>query len=304
MKKIKVGDFAVPMVPLAWDPGRGFRPEHIKTAFSAERVVLPPDLQELRARVVGEKEVQGRTLFDGRTVELAAFDISFVEEDGEKMVLGVIFREGGYFNNLATHLSLNRKLISGTTVRQKYALDFGALQTVEGYKQSTLPMLVGCSCVLVTENSQVLLTVRSRGVAVVAGLHHVSLAEGMRPEDLDEGGAPNPFFATVRGMREELGVDLKTEDIVITALGMSQQYLQPDFAAVARTEKSAEQIVAELPAKARDRWENDLVFFSEWSPVAVAPLLFEREWSPHASFAILMALLHEFGYDQTEQALR
>ncbi len=304
MEKLSVGNFAVPMVPLAWDPGRGFRFEHLKTGLSPKRSVLPPDLQRLRAQVVAEKEAEGRALFDGRTVELAAFDIGFVEQDGEKMTLDLIFREGSYFNNFPTHFALDR-LIQGVTVRQRYAPDFGALQTAEGYEQTALPMMVGVSCVLITEDNQVLLTVRSRrGIAVAAGLHHVSLAEGMRPEDLDMGGAPNPFLAIVRGMREEVGVDLDAEDIVITALGMSQQYLQPDFACVAITSKTAEQVVTELPAKARDRWENDLVFFSEWSPVAIAPLLFERQWSPHASFSLLMGLLHEFGYERTAKELR
>lgn len=280
--QMKVGTYTIPMVALArrevgWGPGA------LLGSWITDEVplVLPQELRELREILIREKLDRGITVTNGPTLEL----IDFLAAD--RLVLQL--RIGCYYNSLL-HQALDRELPDGSSVRQRYG--FFSLQD---FRRSPLPRMVGCTSVLVTADGSVLLTRRSSQVGISEGQNHL-LGQGMRPVD----GA-DPFATAQRCLLEELGLgpgSLRQE--LITGLGVSAQFLQPDIALFLRSDLRSGEFSTLPPGL--DAWENEHFRFVPWDPAVVAGELRQGVWSPHAQFSLVMALLHCFGQTEVERA--
>lgn len=145
----------------------------------------------------------------------------------------------------------------GTTLRQRWKANPRTLQETSALPS---PAKAGAGVAAVTSDGYLVLGVRTR--AYVAGASggsranvHV-VAEGMLPEDINDGGDICSTAAARRGLAEELGV--ATAEISLTGVFLDVQRWQPIFAHIAYLNETLEQ-VRSLAAQAPDAWEADRI---------------------------------------------
>ncbi len=239
---------------------------------------LPENVRTLRETVVQERTGRGERVTNGSVVVLRSWK---TDEHG----ITLTFAEGRYFDCLTTHYSLDRKLSSGDSLRERVKIE--DLLTPSGYARSPLSNLVGITACVVTSDGKIPLQERSTKVSVEPNSFHASIAEGLRPTDLSGGGGLTR--ALVRSLRQELGSSWN-EDVTIVGgvLGISEEYLQPDIALVARLPLTAEQVRASAE-QARGRWERVQLHFVPADKESVRMFMTNKHFSPHAVFALALA---------------
>ena len=275
----------IPMVPLI-DFTQGTRT--YSGEYLDEEVVLPSELKPIRDQTIQEIISLGSRVTNA---EALALD-EFAEEPN---IINFRYRPLRYFTYVGTNLSLDKKLFSGKTLRETYG-DLGSMLTPEGYLASRYSKFVGTSTVIVTSDNKTILQRRSSKTAVVTGLMHVGLAEGMHRNDKNEQEEIDPVNTVLRGFWQELSdpgkrlpsLDINPSHIKTLALGISQQYLQADFAMLAQIPYEAADIL-ERAKYARGKWERSNVFVADFKRANITRLLKQYQWSPHGPFALAMA---------------
>jgi len=158
--------------------------------------------------------------------------------------------------------------------------------------------MVGTSTVVVTEDNKAILQLRSSQLSVAAGQMHVSLAGGMSKTDLNSAGRIDPVTRVVWEWRQEMTDPSKEAApmlmdpawVKVLALGISWEFLNPEWAAFAKVPYTSEAI-SEQSQKARGKWERAKVLFVDFNRDSLARVLNDNpDWSPHATFALAMAM--------------
>ncbi len=268
-------------VPMRAVQERIFRgADAVRTHWDDEPYVdrLPDELRAVREAVVAEKKAAGQRVTNGPTVVLDRWELL-------NDALHLSLREGRYFDALATHGSLDRRLPSGETVRAVYG-NPEALLTPEGFANSRLDRMIGMSAAIETNDGMVVLTERSAKVAIEPGSFHVGIAEGLHMKEMRESGIQQ---ALQRVFREELGSGWNQDfEFVGGTLGISDQYLQPDLALYVRLPIAAVELHA-LAEQARGKWERSALHTVAFDQEHLEPLIQKQQWSPHALFALAVA---------------
>ncbi len=282
---LELNGIVVPMIPIIeFSPGT-----IIDTQWQDQEDPLPDELAAIAQQRVAQMQAEGKRVVNGEALSLHSFD----RTPGGPVLT---FRPTHYFSSVSTHGSLETKLPSGMTVREKYG-GLDEMLDPDKYAHSPYAKLVGTSTVIVTTDNKVILQRRSGNVAVAANQMHVSLAEGMHKNDRDAAGKINPVHTALRGIRQELSdlsaeatpVEIQEKDIQVLALGISEQYLQPEFALMAHLPMTSEDILTRAK-NARGKWERVELIAEDFTEENITQLLQKDQWSPHASFALVTAL--------------
>ncbi len=280
-----IGNYQVPMVPIIWIGGRSYSTYQIPG-----HVEIPEELNVLGQAVVKEKLAAGARVANNPTVSLTQIDI-------KNLRFG--FQSSDYFGFLATHGSLERELSPGVAVRGEYP-GLANLSTEKGFNRSPYSMMVGVSTMVLTTDGFCLFVHRSHRTAVVPGMRHVGLAEGMLPTDVNNRGSHDPVETVLRGVQEELAsekpglkkIPVARSQIQLVALGMSYMLLQPDFACIWEAPCNMPTLLAHC-AQASGRWENQTAYAVKFDKNSILTELNSGgRTSPHAEFAIWAALKH------------
>lgn len=262
--------------------------QNYSSEYIDEEVTLASELKSVRDLTIQEIRDYGSRVTNGEALALDGFEI-------ERGTINFKYRPLRYFTYVGTNLSLDKKLPSGRTVRETYS-DIDTMLTPEGYAASRYSKFVGTSTVIITSDQKTILHRRSEKPAVVTGLMHVGLAEGMHRNDKNEKGEIDPVATVLRGFWQELSdpsyripkINIDPSHIRIVALGISQQFLQADFAMLAKIHYKASDIL-ESARYARGKWERSNLIVEDFSRANIARLLKQYRWSPHGSFALAMA---------------
>lgn len=208
------------------------------------------------------------------------------------------FQPVQYFDTWGVHTHLDVDMGDGRTPRQTYG-DLEDMMAVGRFNSSPYPKQVGCSLVVVGKDNRTILQRRSNRVAIVANMMHVAIAEGMKEADRDDQGQLTPVRTSQRAVYQELTdpaapeeerVTIPDDQVQLLAIGISRQFLQPEFAAMWRSKDFTSEEIARMGKNPRGKWERVELITTDFTEEGIGQWLRAARFSPHTSYALAMAL--------------
>ncbi len=281
------------------------------------------------ANIQNEAQSRDVLLHDGESVDLVQFRLLESYRESKRIVWQVTPRKTTYFDWAATSGRLDtpltrqeREALSTEADTLREYVDYTP-HRIEDIKYLNIPSKIAVGVVVVTIDNLMVLT--RRGKTFIAGadkgadrsssdsraaLHFV--AEGALLSDLDSDGFYDPAITALRGIKEELNLNVET-DIdgapQLTAVFFDSQRMQPLFTFVARSRLTFDEINTKIHA-AVDFWESDGLLglpYDAFNPEVTDLLTSEmHEYifaSNHAHALAYAALLYEFGIDNLTRSL-
>jgi hypothetical protein len=301
----RVGTVWFPWVVAGYGP---YKSEHIESYFHDAEAEYPEEVEDAFQRLqadIAERASRGEEVpYDSDDFKLLRFHVSSRTRRYEEPKLILHFGRTTYFRMLATDQRVDVPLTAGGrtfTLREKYAADVDL-------RVAPVPELAthwGVGLGVVTSDRRLLVSERGN-TAVDPRVLFPSVAEGAtRAFDSSENGAPDHFHAAVRGMEEELGVDLLPEELIWLSFG-ANSYLC-EYALIGRVDTRYS--VAEIEARralgaAKDSWETRVVHAIPFDPKEVAEFCCGegRRFSAFALIVLTHTLMSEFGVAKVEAA--
>lgn len=260
---------------------------------------LPPDLARMRQERLADWEKR-RTEGDfsaphnGFMYKLIDFHTGYREiiGDEEQPVLQLKFCPTDYVTSKVTDYNI------GNPIRDKYA-------SAVDVTQQPVPefaSIVGVNLNIITSDNYLIVEERTKYTDSAANALHTSVAENLlRPidktSDLDQG--PDVYRAAVRGIYEELGLSLGSQNIEFTTFGVQPSICEYSLIGWSRVSQSYAEVEA-AHALAKDRWESNLVPV-EFNPNSVATYVLTnwKRWFPIGLAAVVLSLL-QAGYTKQD----
>lgn len=169
----------------------------------------------------------------------------------------------------------------------------------------------GTQIAVITADDQLMWLRRSMNTAVNAGRFTCTTAEGMNRDDV-RSGQPDPYLCAARGLHEEVGVRLATDEmghIRLTALALNLEWWEwgllgvIDFRALGgqRLDSSA---LADYftSAQAKDKWETSEPTFVPFRPRDVARFIASHDVTNYGAVSAIFALLGDPRFTKGEVA--
>lgn len=290
----------------------------LRCTYQDEMVALPPELESIRLVYLEEKRSQARkhgiTLDNNQSYSLQSLSVS--REQNTRGFRHNIYTLNlcptDYFHFIFPNLALDEDIdIDGhaTTPRQHLNLSHRIVR-FENLTHFPIHHKVGTGTIFITQDNQVVISIRSNLQFVVGGTsYHLSAAEGMlRPVD-EVDGVPSPFLTVARALEDELGlqadVDYKVEDI--RCIGITLDTLRAQPFCMFYVESKAitfKQLKQKWLLDAIDRHENRDIIGRGWNEHIANDLIDEQltyngeqigPSSNHAQIGYKLAALHKFG---------
>jgi hypothetical protein len=293
----QIGSLWFPWVVASHGP---YRSESIESFYQPEEPPYPPEidreLNDLAADIAARAGRGEDVPWDGPGYKLVRFHVLSAGE-GEGSRLELHFAPTTYFRMLVTDQRLDVPLTSGGhtyTLRERYAQH-------ANLRAAPVPELAthwGVGLSVVTVDRQVLISQRGN-TAVDPHVYFPAMAEGAsRHHDAAANGAPDHDHIAARGMREELGIEIKPDQLTWLSFGANSVLCEYGLIGRVDTDMTAAEIeVRRTTGAAKDAWETRQLHAVPFNPVDVARFLSERSrnFSAFALIAILHTLMHEFG---------
>lgn len=157
---------------------------------------------------------------------------------------------------------------------------------------------VGLNATVITDDGQLVLVRRSsRATSGRTGLH-ISVNEGMRDQDRDGRRSLDPHLGLVRGVWEELGIEIEASSVRIhTAMFDVRRYQfgllgHIDLTGTGIT--AADVVLARRHGLAQDKFENGELVLVPWELGHVAAVLQEPSWVAHGWLNLLHSAVGAF----------
>lgn len=157
----------------------------------------------------------------------------------------------------------------------------------------------GLNATIETADGEILLTRRGGRTSQQQGRLHIAVNEGMRPDDLDHSGSPDPVRALLRGCHEELGLSITPEQVAVHSLILDVARYEwgllchidlrgtPWTTRRIRTQRAL--------GIAPDDWETDRVMAHDFTATEVQKLLLQPEaWVPHGYVNLGLSAIYRF----------
>jgi transcriptional regulator with XRE-family HTH domain len=302
---MQVGSLWFPWVVASYGP---YRSENIESFYEPNEPGYPPEidreLDHLSADIADRARRGEEVPYEGTGYRLASFSVSSRTRDVEDCRLVLHFTPTTYFRMLVTDQRLDVPLTSGGrtyTLRERYAQH-------ADLRIAPVPELAthwGVGISVVTADRQILVAQRGN-TAVDPHVFFPAMAEGAsRHHDAAANGAPDHDHIAVRGMREELGIEIEPDQLTWLSFGANSFLCEYGLIGRVDTDMTAAEIeVRRTTGAGKDTWETRHLHAVPFSPVDVARFLSDRSrnFSAFALIAIVHTLMHEFGIAAVEAA--
>lgn len=167
----------------------------------------------------------------------------------------------------------------------------------------------GINLTIETADDHLLLTRRSGKTSGARNLRHISVNEGMALADQDpKTGLPDPYRTAIRGIAEELGVDLEEEPEIrerITFHSLVCDVTRYEWALLGHVNltqtgwTNASFIQARKLGMGPDDWESNSLEFIPMTTAAVeAALRDDSDWVGHGYMNLVLSAVHRFRSDR------
>lgn len=157
---------------------------------------------------------------------------------------------------------------------------------------------IGLNATLVTDDDKLVLVKRNPRMSSGRSGWHISVNEGMLPEDCVRDGELDPRVGLVRGVKEELGIDIDPRCVKIhTAMLDMRRYqfgllghidLRGSRTSAAHVQR------ARMLGNAKDKSENARLSFIDWTYEDVRSKLLETEWIAHGWLNLILSAIQHF----------
>ena len=278
-------------------------------------LTLPNDIQTKKAEIAAAQSTlestRGlRACHDGPMVSLSSFNFAR-SQTREDPLLTLHFLRTSYYVFMATSLQLDKPTIAldgtQTTLRDRFLSSTSFKQPVP-----LLATSFAVNLAVVTSDNYLLYGKRgSEGVTSYEGTFTVPINECVNPTtDLVAPGEIDLWRTAVRGAREELGIDVPAEDIVLFTLGVDPAYYFYAVTGVAylRSHTRDYLLARRSTGQTRDQMELAELYSIKLDGEAAAKIFREtgplHRWHPVGAVALLQTLMREVGSPSVERALK
>ena len=283
----------------------GFDPDHLvveptdTSDLSTVWSRLPPALrstsaQDLLLKVDEERRaVETRPgAWNARRYALRRATITRVGDE-EKPAVHLTFGESDY----ATHGVVSREWAGLYRSETGPELNEQALRTV----MAGLSHSFGVNLTIETADDSLILTRRSGLTSRAHGLRHISVNEGMSLEDQDTSGYPDPYATAIRGVMEELGVDLVAHRDKVVFHALILDVTRYEWALLGHVDLRGTDFSDGVFRMRRgvgmssDDWESDELMLGPWNIESAMGLLeSDEDWVGHGYLNLLLSAIHRF----------
>lgn len=273
-----------------------YTPNTIHCIINATHLELPSLIKQRRAEIEQkEKENKRKGLpyrWNGPFYALERH-VPIRTVPSEHLELLLTFRPSDYYTFLATVMSLDTTLPSGTTIRRKYL-------NGKEYLTTPIPFLAqgfGVSLVGLTKDRKMILTRRSDNAGARPGELDVSVVEAVHPEkDVSATKAgPDIYKTAIRGAREEIGIEIGYNDVHFFGYGVDQEYYQWNMIGMFHISVTAKEALEIRNRGSEGKWEVKDFQVIDAHPRRVFEHIKERKLWSTALISIYWTLVHEFG---------
>ncbi|WP_427018898.1 hypothetical protein ACQCSX_10365 [Pseudarthrobacter sp. P1] len=157
---------------------------------------------------------------------------------------------------------------------------------------------IGLNATVVTDDDRLILVRRSELTSSGRNGYHISVNEGMLPEDRNAKGALDPHRGLARGMKEELGIDVESRFVHFHTAMLDVRRYQLGLLGhvnLRNTGITAAQILnARRLGTAQDKFENRTIEEIPWTYEAVVEKLAEPNWIAHGWLNLLLSAVESF----------
>lgn len=280
---------------------------------SADAPNIPPEWRKVMPKVVevaqSKAKKKGAVFFDGPKYCLRDYRWDIVNPYTEDRQLHLLMGKSSYFDYIGSNQAVYEKLLWN---------GYEYISLVDKYPLADLPISLlplsnqfSVNLNLITADNQILVQKRSARVGnyqdMNASAINASMTRGDEKAPIDEtDGNPDPFLTVHREAREELGIDLMTDEISFFGLALELEYYQPLLFGEIRSGLAAEQITNIAKINARDKFEYyQLEFFPFDLDVICHKLMNNNQtWVPVSALALLYSALNKYGISQVEKSLQ
>jgi hypothetical protein len=213
--------------------------------------------------------------------------------DEEKPAVHLTFGESDY----ATHRVVSQAWAGLYRSGIASELDEPALRSVV----AGLSHSFGVNLTIETADDSLILTRRSDLTSQAHGLRHISVNEGMSLEDQDLNGYPDPYATAIRGVREELGVDLTAHRDKVVFHALILDVTRYEWALLGHVDLRGTDFTDGVFRMQRgigmssDDWESDELTLRPWNIESALDLLVsDDDWVGHGYLNLLLSAIHRF----------
>jgi hypothetical protein len=265
------------------------------------KISLPPDVREIYDKIENRqwmlKEKEGRSEYwNGPLYALSNYSIERTIPT-ERLAIRLVLKKTNYFTYKATVYNMDSKIskeLGKETLRKRYL----------EYHDSSIPIEflangVGVGIMVLSKDDKLFISRRAKSVGIMADELDLSVAEGIHPEkDFNTvTRSPDPYNAALRGIKEELGMELGESDIQFMGFGVDLKAYQWNLLAIARSPETAKQILNNRTRGADGKWETRYFMTVDAEPRKVFNYLKrQKNWTtPTGWVAIYLALVNIWG---------
>jgi transcriptional regulator with XRE-family HTH domain len=272
----QVGAVWFPWVVAGYGP---YSSANIESFYHAPEGAYPPEIDRDLAQLTADIEARARrgedVPYEGAGYKLARFSVSSRVGDAEEPRLVLHFER------------------------------YGANADLRVAPVPELATHWGVGLSVITADRQLLIAQRGN-TAVDPYVYFPAMAEGAsRAHDAAPNGAPDHDRIAIRGMAEELGIEIEPNELTWLSFGANSYLCEYGLIGRVDTSWTAARIDARRSTgAAKDNWETRQLHAVPFSPVDVARFMADRSrtFSAFAIVAIMHTLMHEFGIRATESA--
>lgn len=266
---------------------------------------LPEELKLLRSEIENreqQKKEQGlKHMYNTYQVALTnAFQTN--TDIIEKPYPVLHFKKSDYYNFQATVGSLDTHILSsGETIREKYINK--AIQDIH-LPSPILSQGIGIVLTVVTADERIVLTRRRQDTGIRPNELDVSVVEAIDPyQDAtdDSNGVENKYKtidlykAACRGLKQELGLVVKPEQIHLLGFGVDLDYYQWNIIGMVETELTSSQVLEKKSSGIHGLNELSMLEFIQHDHIKVAELIRDQQIWSTAQIALYWTMVYNLG---------
>jgi hypothetical protein len=291
---IGIGPYNNTHIECYYHPGGHELPEELRQSYEN----LAADLQQ--RKLAGEDVPYNSDIF-----KLAKFHVSSRTDNLEEPKLILHFAPTTYYEMLATDQRLDIPITSRgvtMTTRERYVMS----NDLRSSPVAEIASFWSIGLSIITADGYILIAERG-ATAVDRDAFGPAVAEGVsRAKDSTALGAPDNFRAACRGMEEELGIPLQSDELTWISFGANSAVCEYALIGCVRSAFSLDEIIRRRSFWAKDAWETRTLHSVDFNPQAVAEFCGDpsRRFTPFGLAAIVFTLMHEFGFRDTELAFK